>query len=638
MQRIAEVLKRYPIVAVTLGLLLVVIVLDLAGAGGPAQWLATAYVIVIIAMTAYSMVRDVIRGHFGLDILAVVAMAAAIATGEYLAAMIVVLMLTGGEALEDYAELRARRDLNALLERAPQSAHRLDPVHPDLPATDLPVNEVAIGDLLLIKPAEIVPVDGMLVGSEAEFDESSMTGESLPVLHRDGDRIFSGTINRDRAVTMRATADAANSQYQQILSLVRDAQQQKAPTVRLADRYAVPFTIVSLIIAALAWWLSGDPVRFAAVLVLATPCPLLIAAPVAFIGGMSAAAREGIIVKGGATLEALAKSRSVAFDKTGTLSHGEPELVAVQPAHVDLDADRLLQFAASAEAHSSHVLADGVIRAARQRGLESLPVSDASEHATQGVEATVAGHLVRVGKLSFIRENDAAATAAELDPGQTAVMVAIDGRFAGSLILADALRKNAPQTVARLQEMGVERVLMVTGDNEQTARSLAGEAGIPEVYANLRPQDKVEIIRGLTERPVTMVGDGVNDAPVLAIAEVGIAMGARGSTAASESADAVIRRDDIGLVARAHEIGRHTYRVALSAIWLGIALSLGLMLIAAFGFIIPVVGALLQEVVDLAAILYALRARTGGRSRGEKTVTTHTTRSAQHAQTGSSGF
>lgn len=633
MTRVVEVLRKYPTVVVTLIVLMVVLALDVATwAGAPehfhvaAQWIATIYVLGMIALTAVEMTRDIIRGHFGLDILAVVAMGAAVATGEYLAALIVVLMLTGGEALEDYAALRARSDLNALLKRAPQFAHRLDPAHPDLPATNIPTSEVIVGDLLLIKPSEIVPVDGTLVGSEAEFDESSMTGESLPVLHRDGDEIFSGTVNQTSAVTMRATADAANSQYQQILALVSDAQEQKAPTVRLADRYAIPFTIVSLLIAGLAWWLSGDPVRFAAVLVLATPCPLLIAAPVAFIGGMSAAARDGIIVKGGATLEALAKTRSVAFDKTGTLSHGRPELVAVLPNLVPatrhqsttqtetaLTADDLLQFAASAEAYSSHVLAEGVIRAAHDRGLSLLPVEDASEYATQGVEARVDGRVVRVGKLSFIQEVDVNAGAAELAAGQTSVAVSIDGRMAGMLILADALRDNAATTVTRLRELDISRILMLTGDNEQTAHSLAGTAGISEVHANLHPQDKVNIVRGLTERPVTMVGDGVNDAPVLATAEVGIAMGARGSTAASESADAVIRRDDIGLVFRAIEIGRHTYGVALTAIWLGIALSIGLMLVAAFGFIVPVVGALMQELVDLAAILYALRARTGGR-------------------------
>ncbi|WP_245575485.1 heavy metal translocating P-type ATPase [Gulosibacter molinativorax] len=617
---------------VTLVMLLVVLALDIVTwSGGPegyhvtAQWLGSLYVIGIIVYTTIDMIRDMMRGHFGLDILAVVAMAAAVATGEYLAALIVVLMLTGGEALEDYAAMRAQSDLNALLKRAPQTAHRLDPDNPDAPPVDVPASEVRPGDLLLLRPAEIVPVDGTLESGEAEFDESTMTGESLPVLRETGDEIYSGTVNATRAVRMRATASAANSQYQQIMALVSDAQEQKAPTVRLADRYAVPFTIVSLIIAGLAWWFSGDPVRFAAVLVLATPCPLLIAAPVAFIGGMSAAARDGIIVKGGATLEALAKTRSVTFDKTGTLSHGHPELVAIRStvtagqregsALDSAESRQLLQYAASAENYSSHVLAEGVITAAREQGLEQLPTTDASEYATQGVEATVDGHVVRVGKLAFIQEIDPSVQPVDLEAGQTSVAVSIDGRGAGMLILADALRENARPTVDRLRELGVEDVLMLTGDNEQTAHALAEQANITEVHANLRPQDKVDIVRELEKRPVTMVGDGVNDAPVLAIAEVGIAMGAKGATAASESADAVIRRDDIGLVARAVEIGGHTYRVALSAIWLGMILSVGLMLVAAFGYIIPVIGALLQELVDLAAILYALRARTGGKSK-----------------------
>ncbi len=607
----AGFIKRYPLVTSTLAALVLVLALYFTGYTTPAQWIGTAYVAFIIVLTAIDMVKDIMRGHYGLDILAVVAMGAAIAVGEYIAAMIVVLMLTGGEALEDFAEARAARDLDALLKRAPVTAHRLESDAPDAAVVDIDVDEVQPGDLLLVKPAQVVPVDGELLTDEATFDESSLTGESLPVHRTAGDAIMSGSLNGERAVRLRATATAANSQYQQIIALVQQAEEAKAPTVRIADRYAVPFTVVSLIVAGLAWYLSGDPVRFAAVLVLATPCPLLIAAPVAFMGGMSAAARSGIIVKGGATLEALARAKAVAFDKTGTLSHGEPELVKVIPAN-GTPADDLLRLAASAEQYSSHVLARGIIDAALEEGLTLSASHDAEEIATNGVRATVDGRRVVIGKLAFVRAEDPSADSVPLEAGQTSVAMAVDGRFAGTLLLADKLRDNAAHTVDELRALGLTDVVMLTGDNRDTARALAGQAGIEDVHAELLPADKVDLVSRM-QGPVIMVGDGVNDAPVLAAADVGIAMGARGSTAASESADAVIVRDDVERVVRAVEVGQHTYKVALTAIWIGIVLSLGLMVVAAFGHIPPVVGALTQEFVDLAAILYALRALTGGK-------------------------
>ncbi|MBB1483982.1 heavy metal translocating P-type ATPase [Tessaracoccus sp. MC1865] len=607
----AGFIRRYPLVAATLTALVTVLALHFAGQSIAAQWIGTGYVVFIVALTAVGMARDIARGHYGLDILAVVAMAAAIGVGEYIAAMIVVLMLTGGEALEDFAAARATRDLDALLKRAPVTAHRMASEEPTAAVTDIPVDDVRPGDLLLVKPSQVVPVDGNLLTDEATFDESSLTGESLPVAKTLGDPVLSGSVNTQRAVRIRATADAASSQYQQIIALVQQAEDAKAPTVRLADRYAIPFTLISLVIAGLAWWLSGDPVRFASVLVLATPCPLLIAAPVAFMGGMSASARSGIIVKGGATLEALARAKSIAFDKTGTLSHGEPELVDVITAN-GISPDELLRLAASAEQYSSHVLAKGVIRAALERGLALSSTHDAEEIATNGVRARIDGRRVVIGKLAFVRAEDQAAHPVQLGAGQTSVAVAVDGRFVGTLLLADRLRENAAQTVEQLRGLGFENIAMLTGDNQDTAGTLADQAGIGHVHAELLPAEKVERIRAMPG-PVIMVGDGVNDAPVLAMADVGIAMGARGSTAASESADAVIVRDDVHRVVRAVEIGRHTYRVALTAIWIGIVLSLGLMLVAAFGYIPPVAGALTQEVVDLAAILYALRALTGGK-------------------------
>ena len=612
MQKMGNFFKRYPIVAATIVAFVVVLSCQFAGAAQAAKWIATGYVAIIILITAIDMVRDILRGHFGLDILALVAMIAAISVGEYLAAMIIVLMLSGGEALEDYAAQRAQKDLNALLDRAPSTAHRLRSDASDAAVDDIDINEVAAGDLLLIKPAEVVPVDCELLSDEAEFDESSLTGESLPVTRTRGDAVYSGSVNGERVIRVRATADAASSQYQQIIALVKAADESKAPTVRVADRFAVPFTLVSLAIAALAWWLSGDPVRFAEVLVLATPCPLLIAAPVAFMGGMSASARNGVIMKGGATIEALSRAKSAAFDKTGTLSHGEPELVEVIP-EPGFDADELLQLAASAEQYSSHVLATGVIDAATQRGLTLTTSDDAHEIATNGVTAVIDGRTVVVGKLSFVQESAPEARSHPLTAGQTSVAVAVDRKFAGTLLLADALRDNAAQTVAELRDLGITEIAMLTGDNPDTANALASQAGITSVHAALLPDDKVKLVAEMPNKPVIMVGDGVNDAPVLAAADVGIAMGARGSTAASESADAVIMTDDIGRVAQAVRTSKHTYRVALEAIWIGILLSLGLMTIAAFGYIPAVWGALTQELVDLAAVLYALRALTGAK-------------------------
>jgi heavy metal translocating P-type ATPase len=609
MKRLSLV-RTYPEVAATVVVGLAVAVLLGTGFPTAAAWTASGYALVIAARTAVGMVRDIRQGHWGLDVLAVLAILATVAVGEYVAALIIVLMLSGGQALEDYAGRRARSELDALLERAPQAAHRLE-AGSGTP-TDIPADDVAAGDILLVKPAELVPVDGVLLSAEASFDESSLTGESLPVTRTAGENVLSGSVNGSQAVRIRATATTANSQYQRIVALVREASESRAPVVRLADRFAVPFTAVSLVIAGAAWLLSGDPVRFAEVLVLATPCPLLIAAPVAFLGGMSRSARNGIIVKGGATLQQLARARSVAFDKTGTLTYGRPRLVAVNP-EPPFSADEVLQLAASAEQYSSHVLAAAVQAAAVERGLTLSPADSASEVATNGVLAQVNGRTVLVGKQRFVA---AAVSGTVTAPaaGQLMVYVGVDGRFAGTLALSDTPRENARATLDRLAGLGLARPVMLTGDGRASAESTAAVLGIGTVHAELLPEDKVRLVAAMPQRPVIMVGDGVNDAPVLAAADVGIAMGARGSTAAGESADAVIVADDISKVADAVDIGRRTMRVALGSIWLGISLSVALMLTAAFGFIPAVAGALTQELVDLAAILNALRALGGGRS------------------------
>lgn len=606
-------LLRYPIVWLTLLVGAMVIVLSVTGAERAGQWIAVVYVSAVIVWTLIGMIRDVLKGHVGLDILAVVAMIATLAVGEYVASLIIVLMLSGGEALEDYAGRRAKRELTALLDRSPQVAHVV--LHPSdensNDVQDAAADDVRIGDVLLVRPSEVVPVDGILLSDSGSLDESSLTGESMPVARVAGDEVLSGSVNGSRAVRIRALRRSGDSQYQQIVALVRDAQESRAPTVRLADRFAIPFTAVSLVIAGAAWGLSGDPTRFAEVLVLATPCPLLIAAPVAFLGGLSRAAKTGVIIKGGAVLEQLARVRSAAFDKTGTLTEGRPDLVEVRPA-AGFTTDELLGLAASAEQYSSHVLADGVRRAAAARGIPIRRARDASEVATNGVTATIDGRVVVVGKPAYVASVAADTERTPLDPGQAAAYVAVDGRFAGVLVLADDPRPEAASVVSWLRSNGVARIVMLTGDADTTARAIADAVGIDEVHAELLPPDKVQLAAHLRPRPVLMVGDGVNDAPVLAAADIGIAMGAKGSTAAGDAADAVILKDSLSKVVDAVAIGRHTLRVALTAIWIGIALSIGLMLIAATGVIPAVAGALIQELVDLATILYALRA-LGGR-------------------------
>ncbi len=609
--------KRYPLVFATLVVGAIGLVLLATPARDTAPWLVGSYALVIAATEAVGMVRQLLQGHAGLDILAVTAITAAVLVGEPWAALVVVLMLTGGAALEDYAENRSKRELTALLKKAPQTAtliltNETGPGAEEV-TKEVPVEEISIGDRLLVRPGALVPVDAVLLSERGVFDESSLTGESLPVERASGERVSSGAVNGANAVSMRAKAAAADSEYQQIVRLVEQAADSKAKVVRLADRYAVPFTVLSLFIAAAAWLASGDPVRFAEVLVVATPCPLLIAAPVAFLGGMSRAARFGLIVKGGGTLEQLARTKSAAFDKTGTITSGRPKLERVVPSEGFSEAD-LLQLAASAEVYSSHVLAKAVIVAAKEHGCALLEASSAREVATDGVEATFAASspaaevTVRVGKPTWLAKFAADLARAELNPGELAIYVAVDESFAGAIVMRDQVRAEAEQALAELRDLGVERMLMVTGDVAATAEPIARGLDIPEVHAECRPGEKVQIVSEIQPRPLIMVGDGLNDAPVLAAADIGFAMGARGATAASESADIVNRYDSLLGLPRAVRIGKDTVRIALQSIWLGIIISIALMLVAAFGFLPALVGAWLQELVDLVAILGALRA------------------------------
>lgn len=634
---------RYPLVAGTLLVLLAVLVLLFAGQEGIARAAASVYALAVAAYLAVGMVRRLAGGQWGIDILAVTAIVSTVLVGEYVASMIIVLMLAGGTALEDYAAGRAKGELTALLERVPQTAHRerngptaagtdaggtdtggtdtggspaaginTNGTRTDGQQEDVAATDVEIGDILLVRPGEVVPLDGILLSESGSFDESSLTGESLPVERTAGEGLMSGSLNGEAAVRMRVTARMEDSQYSRIVALVKEAAESKAPMVRLADRYAVPFTALAYVLGAAGWIISGSPERFAEVLVVATPCPLLIAAPVAFLGGMSRAARSGVIVKYAGVLEQLSRIKTVAFDKTGTLTYGRPALVAIRTAGT-LSEDEVLELAASAEQYSSHVLAASVMDAARSRGLSFASATEATEFATHGVRARFDGQDVVVGKPAFVAEWASGVAEAVLASGELAIYVGAGGKFAGALVMSDPIRKETRRTLGELKALGVGRTVMLTGDALATARHIADEAGLTDVRAECLPPDKVEAVKTLPDRPVMMVGDGVNDAPVLAVADVGIAMGARGSTAAGESADVVIIIDDLSKVASAVRIGQRTVQVALQSIWIGIGLSVALMLAAAAGYVPAIVGALTQELVDLATILNALRSLGPGR-------------------------
>lgn len=605
MKAVWRIALRFTVVTLTLVIALLGGVMWLFGLTLAIQIVFSGFALVVAGMLVVRMVGELRHGRFGVDILAVIAILATVLVGEYLASLIIVLMVSGGQALEDFAESRAQGELSALLAREPQVAKRADRATGEI--SEVPATVVLPGDTILVRSGEVVPVDGTLEDDSGSFDESSLTGESMPVQRLAGETVLSGSVNGMNAITITATATAADSQFQGVIALVRQAQENRAPVVRLADRYAIPFTAVSLAIGVGAWIASGEALRFAEVLVLATPCPLLLAAPVAFMGGMSRAARNGVIVKGGSVLESLSRVRTAVFDKTGTLTHGRPTIARIH-AEDPFDDDTLLTLAASAERYSSHVLAASIVSEAHNRALRLHEATNTSEVAARGIQATVDGRLVNLGTFAYVQGHAANVERAATTGGELVIYIAVDGRYAGSIVASDPIRENARQTIAELRRRRVGDVLMLTGDARSTAEHVAEAVGITTIRSDCLPADKVDVVRNLPDRPVLMVGDGMNDAPVLAQAEVGIAMGAKGATAASESAAAVILVDDLSRTIRAIDIGVATMSIALQSIWLGIALSIALMLVAAFGLIPATVGATLQEVVDLATILNALRA------------------------------
>jgi len=571
-------------------------------------WAVTA-AMGLVAASAWMIAS--LRAHRpGVDILAVLALVGTLLTGEYVAGALVTVMLATGRVLETRAAGRAERELRALVARTPQVVHRYE----DNGLTTPPLDVVVPGDLLLVGPGEVVPVDGRVEGHDAILDESALTGESLPVTHVPGEAVRSGVVNAGGAFDLRATTSAADSTYAGVVRLVESARAQQAPFVRLADRYALWFVPLAVGLAALAWAVSGDAERAVAVLVVATPCPLLLAAPIAIVSGMSRCASRGVVVKDGGALEQLARGEVLLFDKTGTITRGRPTLTDVVLAPgAPFDTTSLLALGASLDQVSPHVLASAIVLGARAAGAALVLPTDAEEQAGAGIRGVVDGREVRIGRWSWI---DAGTTPdwvravrrrAELD-GSTTVFIGIDGRASGAILLDDPIRTDAARTLRELRHAGIQRAVLVTGDRTEIAEMVGAMVGADDVLAERTPSEKVDAV--LVERAygaTIMVGDGVNDAPALAAADVGVALGARGSTATSETADVVLNVDRLDRLADAIIIARRAFVVARQSAVVGMGLSLVAMVAAAFGLLPPAFGALLQEAIDVAVILNALR-------------------------------
>ena len=594
---------HYKKLLVIFGVAIVALIMQFGfGKSSWAQILITVVGLFLAIQMTWEMIKTLRSGKYGVDLLAILAILSTLAVNQYWASLVILLMLVGGDTLEDYASHKAGRELKALLDNAPDTAHV---IQADGTTKDVDIDDVKIGDLLLVKPGDQVPVDGIVTDGTGSFDESSLTGESKPVDKKVGDEVMSGSINGSSAIQFKANKLAADSQYQKIVMLVKESQNQPAKFVRLADRYAVPFTIIALIIAGLAWALSPDhnPVRFAQVLVVASPCPLILAAPVALISGMSRTSRNGIIVKNGTSIEKMSLLKKISFDKTGTITTGNFSLdkVNVEPGFNQAD---VLQYAASAEQQSNHVFATSLLSSYKGKLLKPDKLQ---EKTAEGVVASINGHDIKVGKIEF------AVPGKKITTTQPTMFVSIDGKYAGNVTFSDPVRPEAKRTMSELMKLGIKHLEMLTGDNTVTADSVAKQVGINEVKSNLLPQDKIKALQSTPkdERPMGMVGDGVNDAPSLTAADVGVAMGARGSTAASEAADVVIVKNDLSRLVRGVIISRETMTVAKQAVLIGIFICTALMVIAAFGVIPTIIGALLQEVIDTVSILWALKARHG---------------------------
>lgn len=587
--------------------------LFLYGATTLMHWVLLVTLIVGSIPLVIDIGESILRKHFGVDIIAIVAIGASLLLHQYLAGTVIALMLSGGEALESFALRRARRELTDLLANAPTKAH----IEEQGKMRDVPIESVMVGTVVVVKVGETIPVDGRVIEGISMVDESMLTGESIPIRKSKGLTVMSGSVSTDSVLRIEAIHDSSDSKYQQIIRLVRDAEEQKAPFVRLADRYSVWFTAITFVLAVGAWIISGDPIRSLAVLVVATPCPLILATPIAFASGISRAAKRGIIVKNGGVLEKLGEARSLVFDKTGTLTFGTPSIVRVASYGSATDTE-ILQLAASLDQLSTHILARALLQNVAEKKLALLYPEHFAEHIGDGVEGTIDGTPYLFGRLSFLDTQKRTITEIikkdhdhAQENGQMVVFLANRTQVLGAVFFADTVRNNVPELFQTIRGLGVERILMLTGDKRFAALRIAQEIGISpdDIQAECLPQDKVNMVLSLHKNlaPVVMVGDGVNDAPAIAAADVGIAMGGHGSTASSEAGDIVILIDKVERVGEALQLGHRVLGIAKQSIFIGIGLSIGLMIAASLGYIIPVYGALLQEIVDVVVILNALR-------------------------------
>jgi len=605
-KKIFKFFRTYKLFTLAIIGLIIGIVLYLTKHETVAEWIMGVIAIGEGLPLIKSMWEDLRGGAYGIDILALTAIVASVILRQDFAAMVIVIMMTGGTSLEDFAEKRANSELDALLKNNPQKAHLIT----GRKVVDVSVNKIKIGDKFIIKPGEIVPVDGIIVEGQGSFNESSLTGESLPVERKENDQILSGSINSDTAITAKAIHTAEESQYQQIIQLVQNAAKSQAPFVRLADRYSVPFTIIAYIIAITVWVISHHAIRFLEVIVVATPCPLLLAAPIALISGMSRSSKYGIIVKTGSSLEKLAETKTIIFDKTGTLTSGNLSLDEVK-AFSPYSRNEIIALAASMEQNSNHVIAQAIVAEAKKKKIKLSKLKNVKETTGQGIKATYRGDTLLLGRSDFMTENSVKLPKiTNKNEDRTNVYIAINKHLAGIIYLNDKLRPETKRTIKQIVRLGVKNTVMITGDNRQTANLIAKQVGIKTVYAETLPGEKLHALDEIKDRPAVFVGDGVNDAPVLTGSDVGIAMGARGSTAASDSADLVIMTDDLSRVAVAIEIAKKTFGIAKQSILFGIGLSIALMFIFATGKFPPIYGAILQEVVDVIVIFNALRAHS----------------------------
>ena len=578
-------------------------VADLPRLAGFAWWVGVAPV---LAALLFEIVRTIFKGDVGLDIVAALSMSAALLFGETLAAAVVALMYSGGTFLESFAQGRARREMRDLLSRVPRTATR----HSNDALEEIPLDDIVPDDLLLIRQGDVAPVDGTLESDVAMLDQSALTGESMPVKLSLGQDVMSGSTNAGDAFDLRVTLRAADSTYAGIVRLVEAAQASKEPMARLADRYSLLFLAVTIVLATAAWWFSGDAIRAVAVLVVATPCPLILAVPVALVAGLSRAAHFGVLIKGAKPLEALARIQTLILDKTGTLTDGRPQIVSIT-ALGDTSEDKVFYFAAALDQASKHPIAQAIVAAAHARGI-TLPIpKDVLETPGEGVTGTIDGHKVVVGGTGFVMSQveptDLSRTIKEA--GSVMVSVGKDGKLIGHLVMADALRSGTADLLSGLRRLGIGRILLATGDRLAVAKAVTKGLGLDGVRADLTPDQKVLLV--LTERKnglVMMVGDGVNDAPALAAADIGVAMGARGAAASAEAADVVLLVDHLDRLLPGIEVSQRARRIALQSVVVGIAMSILGMIAAAFGYLTPVQGAITQELIDVAVIVNSLRA------------------------------